>query len=605
MDNNLIICFCKYFKAEAEKYKDIQKNDDVSFMFFPSECGRIPLKLDSFLNEKTINNNYIELIGCNCLKNINTDDFSNININYISQCFNCIAPSYMVDHLIKEGNYLLTPGWLKDWKKHINLWKFDKKTAREFFSESVKSLVLLDDCIYEDSNEILKQFADFVDLPSNIIPIGFDYYKLFVTQIVHKHQIKIQKKKESKLQKQNADLSMIVDLLNNIAQIMDEEMVIQNMLDLFIMLFAPELCVFAQLKNNEIDRIITPFFLNIEDQIIIVDNKFSGKYKWSESNKEFLIRVSMGEIELGILKLDNIAFPEYINQYILLLPVISEVCGLSINNARSYQLIINQKKQLEKTLIELKETQKKLIESEKMASLGDLVTGISHEINTPTGICITAVSNIFEKTKQFSDVYKNNRMTRGDLENYLQSTYDLTKLIISNLNRTAELIKSFKRISVDQISEDKRLLSIKSIIDDIIFVHKSKWEHLQIDFNINCPDNIQITSYGGAFNQIFVNLIINSIKHGFKNKKSGQIDITSQNTSDFIIINYHDNGNGIDDSIIDKIYDPFFSINKSEGVGLGLHIVYNLVNQKLKGSISCESKTGHGTLFKIFLPFKT
>ncbi|MBI4649011.1 MAG: tetratricopeptide repeat-containing sensor histidine kinase [Bacteroidia bacterium] len=281
--------------------------------------------------------------------------------------------------------------------------------------------------------------------------------------------------------------------------------------------------------------------------------------------------------------------------------------------------VTQQKEQLAETLNTLRQTQTQLVESEKMASLGSLVAGVAHEINTPVGIGITASSSLVEDTKQFAELYKNQKMRRKDLEEYLENTYKTGKLIFNNMNRTGELVQSFKQVSIDQTTEKQRKFNLKSYLQDIIQSIKPEFKGKAIKVDIDCDENIEINSYPGVFAQIITNLALNSIRHGFRERDEGEIRITAHppapsqregeqpNSLPFVedlggglILQYSDNGCGISDENLPKIFDPFFTTNKQIGTGLGLHIVYNLVTQKLKGTVNCESR--EGVLFSVEIP---
>ena len=262
-----------------------------------------------------------------------------------------------------------------------------------------------------------------------------------------------------------------------------------------------------------------------------------------------------------------------------------------------------QKEELQITLENLKTTQSQLIQSEKMASLGGLVAGVAHEINTPVGIGITAISSLLEDTKKMAELYKKDQISRGDFKEFLQSTNNSGKLIQKNLERTASLVQSFKQVSVDQSTEQKREFYLKTYLEDVIRSLYPKFKQRDIDINIDCDEKLLLNSYPGTFAQIFTNLVLNSITHGFKKeKKKGVIDILVKQEAKQIQIEYKDNGEGIPREILPKIFDPFFTTDQSKGTGLGLNIVYNLVTQKLKGSIKCESKNGKGVVFRIVVP---
>ena len=262
----------------------------------------------------------------------------------------------------------------------------------------------------------------------------------------------------------------------------------------------------------------------------------------------------------------------------------------------------DQKEELQRTLENLKLTQSQLIQSEKMASLGGLVAGVAHEINTPVGIGITAISSLIEDTKKMAELYKKDQISRGNFKEFLQATNNSGKLIQKNLERTASLVQSFKQVSVDRSTEQKREFFLKSYLEDIIRSLYPKFKQRDIDINIDCDEKLQ-QNYPGTFAQIFTNLVLNSITHGFKKeKKKGVIDILVKQEDKQIQIEYKDNGVGIPGEILPKIFDPFFTTDPSKGTGLGLNIVYNLVTQKLKGSIKCESEEKKGVVFRIVVP---
>lgn len=294
--------------------------------------------------------------------------------------------------------------------------------------------------------------------------------------------------------------------------------------------------------------------------------------------------------------------------------ITKELNRLNINlekevDRRTKQLkVINEEledsnEELQVTINNLKQTQNQLIESEKMASLGGLVAGVAHEINTPIGISITAISHIIEISKKIEDKYKNEEMTQEDFEDFLNLANNLNKTINTNLIKTAQLVKSFKQISIDQSSEEKRSFNIKQYLEEILLSMTNIIKKHNIKINIYCDDNIVLNSYAGLFSQIFTNLILNSINHGFKDKIEGKIDIKIEKQNDKLKIIYEDDGKGILQENIQKIFEPFFTTNRQNGgTGLGLNVIYNIITNTLKGNIKCQSKENEGVIFIINFP---
>jgi signal transduction histidine kinase len=264
--------------------------------------------------------------------------------------------------------------------------------------------------------------------------------------------------------------------------------------------------------------------------------------------------------------------------------------------------LFRQKEELQSTLESLHKTQQQLIESEKLAALGRLVAGVAHEINTPVGIGITAITTLMDDVEKISGLFKNNEISRGDFREFLQSAYDAGALIQKNLERTASLIQSFKQVSADQVSEQQRIFIFKDYLNDILSSLKPKFKNKDIQFKIECNDKLELNSYPGVYAQIFTNLLLNSLQHGFVEKDSGIIGIKAYIEKDLLEIQYSDNGAGISKKDLSHIFEPFYTSDQHKGTGLGLNIIYNLIKQKLHGTITCESEPGNGVLFKIKVP---
>jgi PAS domain S-box-containing protein len=265
-------------------------------------------------------------------------------------------------------------------------------------------------------------------------------------------------------------------------------------------------------------------------------------------------------------------------------------------------LLINE---LSNTNDELERSQEQLVQSEKMASLGLLVAGVAHEINTPIGIALTTASRMVTITQNIKAAIANNTMKKSEFEKYLADIEIGNDLTVRNLKRTADLIKSFKMVSADQTSQEIRKFNLKSYFADIIMSLRPKLKQTTHEIEIQCPEALEMESNPGAFAQILTNLIMNSLIHAFDEGVRGKIIISCEKKEDNIILRYSDNGNGIPEEHLKKIFDPFFTTKRgSGGTGLGLNIVFNIVTQTLKGNVKCESKEGQGTTFIFELPIK-
>ena len=257
------------------------------------------------------------------------------------------------------------------------------------------------------------------------------------------------------------------------------------------------------------------------------------------------------------------------------------------------------------TLEKLHQFQGQLVESEKMASLGDMVAGVAHEVNTPIGLGVTASTLLLDRIKELKDAFENKTLKSSQLKRFLTEGDENVSIIYRNLNRAADLISSFKKVAVDQSNEEDRQFDVKELIDEVLLTLAPQLKKQPVSIEILCPDNLIVTSKPGPINQILINLIINSILHAFDGIEDKLITINVMNLSDQLSISYSDNGNGVDPSIKNKIFDPFITTKRgSGGSGLGLHLVYNLVTQALGGHIHLESDNEQGVLFEINFPVK-
>ena len=258
---------------------------------------------------------------------------------------------------------------------------------------------------------------------------------------------------------------------------------------------------------------------------------------------------------------------------------------------------------LQQEIEDRKRTEKQLVQSEKMAALGDLVAGVAHEINTPLGIGVTGISYLNDSTKAFKKRFAAGEATKTDLETFMEDCEEASQVTLSNLKRAAKLVAGFKQIAVDQSSDEKRIFNIKQYINEILFSLYPRIKNTKHSVNVDAPEDLEINSYPGAFSQVLTNLVINSLLHGFEDIEKGQITITVKKDDHSLILRYDDNGKGMTQEQQKKIFDPFFTTKRgSGGTGLGMHLVFNLVNKKLNGEIRCTSTLDEGTFFTITVP---
>jgi signal transduction histidine kinase len=263
------------------------------------------------------------------------------------------------------------------------------------------------------------------------------------------------------------------------------------------------------------------------------------------------------------------------------------------------------KEKAEGALFELNAAQQNLIDAERLAALGGLVAGIAHEVNNPVGISLTVASSFARRAELFEAELKSDTpLRRSQLEEFVRSSRDAARQLVSNLDRAGELIRSFKQVAVDRSRAERRQFSLSEATDQIIASLRPVLKKAPITLSLEVPEGLMIDGYPGAYGQILTNLFLNATNHAFADGRAGAITISARPRGhDDVEIVFADNGAGMTPDVQRQAFDPFFTTRRNEGgTGLGLHIVYNLVTQQLGGRMMLDSRPGQGTTFRIIMP---
>ncbi|CAA7627889.1 Signal transduction histidine kinase [Candidatus Terasakiella magnetica] len=272
------------------------------------------------------------------------------------------------------------------------------------------------------------------------------------------------------------------------------------------------------------------------------------------------------------------------------------------------QELARRRAEAETALGDLQAAQDSLIQSEKLASLGALVGGIAHEINTPVGIALSCASHLADSTAGLRKLFEADNIGIEDFERYLATATDTTTLILSNCERAAALIRSFKQVAVDRASSERRRFDLGDYVRETLASLGPHLRQAGHTVKVECPAGLILDSYPGALSQVLSNFVMNSLIHGFDSGQTGTLSILiDQPTPQWVRLIYADNGKGVPESDLSRIFDPFFTTRRgSGGSGLGLHIVYNLVTGPLGGSVSVEkAANGRGVAFTVTLPLSS
>lgn len=342
-------------------------------------------------------------------------------------------------------------------------------------------------------------------------------------------------------------------------------------------------------KRLDIDFSIKPIF-NEDREILIVllEGRDISKIKMAERkmmelNDDLENRVNL---RTKLLRRSNSEFEE-------------SLCDLE----ETQEELLATKQELEESVDMIQRAQKQLVETEKLAALGALVAGISHEMNTPIGMGVTSASYLKAEAENLERLYNRNELKKSNLEDFIAKFREGAEITLKNLTRASELIKGFKMIAVDQSSHKRRVFELKGYIKEVIRTLTPEIKRTSHVIDVKCAEKIMLDSYPGAVSQIISNLIMNSVVHGFENMDQGLITIDVETNDEEVTIIYCDDGKGIQSEHIKKIFEPFFTTKLGRGgSGLGLHIVFNLATAVLKGKIVLDESVIRGTKFTLTIP---
>jgi PAS domain S-box-containing protein len=271
---------------------------------------------------------------------------------------------------------------------------------------------------------------------------------------------------------------------------------------------------------------------------------------------------------------------------------------------RSEQEIRAARDAAEAALQHLKETQNSLIEAEKLAALGRLVAGVAHEINNPVGTSLTVASALERKTALFAAEAARGNLKRSSLNEFLKISREASAQLVTNLNRAAEMIQSFKQVATDRNYSSQRIIDLAALTEQVAMSLRPGLGKKNLTLNVDCQPELVINSYPGPYGQVLTNLFLNSVTHAFADGRRGAIGITVRASGkDNVEIIFSDDGCGMSEDIRRKAFDPFFTTRRDQGsTGLGLHIVHSIVTNYLGGRLTLESEPGKGTTIQLILP---
>lgn len=282
-----------------------------------------------------------------------------------------------------------------------------------------------------------------------------------------------------------------------------------------------------------------------------------------------------------------------------ILRTLAASAAIAIANAQAYR-------RLDTTLTELRATQARLVQQEKLASLGGLVAGVAHEINTPLGVALTGASFIESQCYELKDKADTRQLKRSDLDEFIKTTAEGMHVVLTNLTRAADLVQSFKRVAADQSVEDAQMIDLADYLRETIRSLEPLLRRSRIATTLDLAPGVTLVVPPGAVAQLVTNLVQNAAIHAFAGIAEPMITIrlaAPAGPDDPVRFSVSDNGVGMPQDVASRAFDPFFTTRRgSGGTGLGLHIVHTLAQAALGGDVELMTAPGSGTSFTVTLP---
>ena len=592
MADKLCIMVCRYLEQEARVISESEGFEDVMVMTYPAGCEDMPLdigRLAGVINSCKNTYNYLHIFESFSASEIpdKLGMVGNCCFHKLEGCFCLLAGKYVLDRYLTEGAHLITPGQIKNWRHYIEASGFDQKTAQEFFGESTTRVLLLDTGVDTGSSDYLKEFAVFVNLPFEIVPVGLDYFRLYLGKHILEWRTNILRRDAANLAKKVADYATSLDLVFGMTKKTTESDIINSISDLFIGVFAAKSIFYLPITDGKAGSLSsqTSGFFDIEE----TKNRLLGlqeDYAWTKTENGFAIRIKAENEVVGIIEAMEFACPEYKNDYFHLAVMFADVCGLMVTNARRYELLHNEIEKRIQIENELRLKEHELARSNE--ELEQFVYTVAHDLKAPL---VTSMGFI-RMIKDFAE--------KGE---YKKAISKLDQVIQAN-TRMGQLINDLLELScVGRIAEEKQRLDMNVILKSFQESIRNRLE--KEGFNL-VLESAYPTIYANESRvlQAFENLMSNAFKYGRSTSGENVVKMGSREDKDEFLFYVTDNGRGIPKEYHEKIFGLFYRLdNDMNGTGVGLSVVRKVM-QFHGGRVWVESEPGKGATFWLAFPKK-
>ena len=342
----------------------------------------------------------------------------------------------------------------------------------------------------------------------------------------------------------------------------------------------------------------------VHEPDVLISGGYSELQRTSGYRSILIVPMLRDDVAIGaiaVMRLEPELFPR---AQVELLKTFAGQAVIAIENTRLFTELQERTRQLSQSLEDLSSAQDSLIRTEKLAALGRLVAGVAHELNTPVGTSLTVASAFISKTNRFEADLARGDVRRSTLNEFIAAGREAASQIMANLGNAVDLIQSFKQVAADRNVSDRRRFDLGQLTEQVVKGLKFGLRSPNLTVSVECEPNLAMHSYAGPYGQVLTNLVLNSAVHAFPDGRRGSVRIAAQAVGDDNVeVVFSDDGCGMSADVRRQVFDPFFTTRRDQGsTGLGLHIVHNIVTNRLGGRINLESRPGAGTRFRIVVP---
>ena len=342
----------------------------------------------------------------------------------------------------------------------------------------------------------------------------------------------------------------------------------------------------------------------VHEPDVLVSGGYSELQRTSGYRSILVVPMLRDDVAIGaiaVMRLEPQLFPK---AQVELLRTFAGQAVIAIENTRLFTELQERTRQLSQSLDDLRAAQGSLVQTEKLAALGRLVAGVAHEINTPVGTSLTVASAFINKVNRFEADLINGGLRRSTLTEFIAASREAGSQIMTNLGHAVDLIQSFKQVAADRNVSDRRRFDLGEVTEQVVRGLRFGLRSKNMTVGVECEPDLAMNSYPGPYGQVLTNLVLNAAVHAFPDGEGGSVQISAQAAgNDNVEVLFSDDGCGMSPEVKRQVFDPFFTTRRDQGsTGLGLHIVHNIVTNRLGGRINLETKPGEGTKIRIIVP---